>query len=177
MSEERCHICGEWDGKHAYTCSVYNVPSNRELVEQVYAKKDAQIAALTERLRAVEAERDEAILMLVRSTGTSHTLKGVALDNLRYIKRLEDGEAEREAHLEDHSRQLSALRAELQHKDAALKKVLPWLERETPPQYVGVNSEGLPVEYEPTAAEEACGMAAMVILEALQPKEPPCQTA
>lgn len=110
---------------------------------------DAQIAALTERLRIVEAERDEA-------------RNGVKKSAEAYGALMEHAEK---------------LRTELERKDAALKEVLPWLERETPPQYVGVDREGSPVEYEPTAAEEACGMAAMVLRAALQPKEPPCQTA
>lgn len=124
MGRIYCEACGaNWrssgDGPEAQEHHV-DVPCVGESTE---FKQRAEIAALTEKLRAVEAERDDVCLMLVRSTSTKSTLTSIAIENLQHIARLERGEAEREAHLEAGARELSALRAEIERKDAALRRI------------------------------------------------------
>lgn len=130
-----CRKCGELE--NGKPCAVQ---TDEE-------KKDAQIAALTERLRIVEAERDEA-------------RNGVKKSAEAYGALMERAEK---------------LRTELERKDAALRRLesasvavdKAW-------HYEARQGDGIMEEHEPQELE--LQMALIDARAALQPKEPPCQT-
>ena len=109
--------------------------------------RDAEIAALTERLRIVEAERDEARSGVKRAAESYGALMSIS-ESLRS--------------------QLSALRAELERKDAALKEALEFLPTEGEMRDEASLNEG---------RASRAGIVGAHVRAALQPKEPPCPTA
>lgn len=135
----------EYEAQMAYERHLYDKADER----------DAQVAALTERLRIVEAARDalikdvlaivpESIQPKVSGESSSwHAVAAVANLNARRL---------------NHEADLSALRTELERKDAALKAISGYVSRNE--------------EY----AEAYCNLKELA-RAALQPKEPPCQTA
>ena len=176
MSENYCPTCGP---RRIYARTLAFYPDGPDLnrntclqcgrtlvsADATEKTKDAEIAALTERLRAVEAERDALIkdvLAIVpesiqpKVSGESpswHAVAAVANLNARRL---------------NHEADLSALRADLARKDGALK----WYAEQ-----VGqcAKFDAVPGGIEARAAlSKDCGAIAVA---ALQPKEPPCQTA
>ena len=127
----------EWKRKYETQCAGSMSAYERRI------HLEADLSALTERLRIVEAERDA----LRRATGDNR--KGDAVDEITLLKR-----------------ELSALRAELQRKDAALKF---YADKKNYSLVAGC----VPEDDEPAPAQDDCGAIARA---ALKPKEPPCQT-
>ena len=124
-----CRHCGDTlGGDNPCDCPAASI-------DAVLAGQACEIAALTEKLRAVEAERDEAHAT-IRARSAAHSQ--VADENGRL------------------GAQLSALRAELERKDAALRVIA-----ESDEWSGGLSN---------TSHQERARAA-------LQPKEPPCQTA
>lgn len=141
-------------------------------VEEVEAARiaydaDAEIAALTERLRIVEAERDglkEKALRWYRADGTYETCANEA----DVIERRKAAAVTLAS--------ISALRAELQRKDAALKEA--WLVLNVCEGELSAISHRGTVDANNVKNFSAEARAAILRIEnALQPKEPPCQTA
>lgn len=145
MGRVYCEACGaNWrssgDGPEAQEHHV-DVPCVGESTE---FKQRAEIAALIEKLRAVEA-----VISLVAAEWDE------AMD--LYQDTLAEAE-----------RGLSALRAELERKDAALKEALEFLPTEGEMRDEASLNEG---------RASRAGIVGAHVRAALQPKEPPCQTA
>ena len=152
-----------------YEHRLVEAANGREFYDKIGRDADAEIAALTERLRAVEAERDEA----------RKKLRVEEEDHAQLQVRCYEGFPSASDGIFD---ELSALRAELARKDAALKA-----ERQCAENFAEQFAEcqwidmGSYFEVRGPVAlmldSEFAEQAYVARRAALQPKEPPCQTA
>ena len=131
----------------SYEHRLVEAANGHEFYDKIGRDADAEIAALTERLRAVEAERDEWKRKYATQCAGSMSAH------------------ERRIHLEA---ELSALRAELQRKDAALKELCkdePLVE----PEWIESDNHG---DTRSNASDITRWHLAKIARAALQPKEP-----
>lgn len=164
---DHCMITAGVDGNGAYIY-VADVWDERDIPFIAHARSDipnllAHIAALTEKLRAVETERDEARKKL-RVEEEGHAQLQV---------RCYEGFPSASDGIFD---ELSALRAELERKDAALKDVELAFEEARD----CVLNERHELAEQGTTNDSINSVLAILdrtVGAALQPKEPPCQKA
>ena len=120
----------------------------------IVKEADATIAALTERLRIVEAERDAELSAAIEANVCPAC----------YAK------------MKDADAQLSALRAELRRKDAALWRAGLALHH-CEGELSAIGSRGTVDANNVKNFSAEARAAIRWVEEAIQPKEPPCQTA